>query len=339
MADEKNNTTDQKMALKPLIDESKLVIHTIPDRFKPAKNTGGKNTGMFILLGGGVMLFLMMGALYYFLIYSDRAPSKESASPAEKSEVATPAPVPPAPVSSPSPVDPVATTTEPVASTSASSTIDNYNPEMDLSFASATAATSSEATTTPAEPTPAKGKDTDSDGMTDAEEMLLNTNPELADTDGDNYPDLDELRKLYNPAGRGKVTDANSTIYKRYTDPTYRYYLYLPAVSTPTSFQDGSVLFKVGATDFIKISREEDAGNAVLADWYKENQQLAEIDPALFITKKGWSAIKSADGFIVYLQKVGAVGIYVVNYNHGLNNMIEYPNIFDLAVNSLEIAK
>lgn len=46
----------------------------------------------------------------------------------------------------------------------------------------------------------AEGKDTDGDGLTDAEEQLLGTNPTKVDTDGDGYKDGDEVKNGYDPS-------------------------------------------------------------------------------------------------------------------------------------------
>ncbi len=50
-------------------------------------------------------------------------------------------------------------------------------------------------------------KDSDGDGLADWEEILYNTDPELADTDGDGISDFIEIRNSTDPliAGRGKV--------------------------------------------------------------------------------------------------------------------------------------
>lgn len=47
--------------------------------------------------------------------------------------------------------------------------------------------------------------DSDSDGLTDAEEELYGTDPENPDTDADGYPDGSEVLKGYNPLGSGKM--------------------------------------------------------------------------------------------------------------------------------------
>ena len=45
--------------------------------------------------------------------------------------------------------------------------------------------------------------DFDKDGLSDAEELKIGTNPYAADTDGDGYSDKDEVDKGYNPCGEG----------------------------------------------------------------------------------------------------------------------------------------
>lgn len=45
--------------------------------------------------------------------------------------------------------------------------------------------------------------DFDKDGLFDAEESKIGTNPYIADTDGDSYNDKDEIDKGYNPCGEG----------------------------------------------------------------------------------------------------------------------------------------
>ncbi len=50
-----------------------------------------------------------------------------------------------------------------------------------------------------------KNIDTDGDGLTDYDEVkIYHTNPLKADTDGDGYGDGAELRRGYNPLGPGK---------------------------------------------------------------------------------------------------------------------------------------
>src|SRR3989339_11557 len=47
--------------------------------------------------------------------------------------------------------------------------------------------------------------DTDQDGLSDIEEVILGSNANLKDSDGDGYADLTETLGLYNPAGEGNI--------------------------------------------------------------------------------------------------------------------------------------
>lgn len=54
--------------------------------------------------------------------------------------------------------------------------------------------------------TPAsEDEDTDGDSLSDLEELLYGTDPNLADTDGDGFDDFTEIRNGYNPLGEGKL--------------------------------------------------------------------------------------------------------------------------------------
>lgn len=42
-------------------------------------------------------------------------------------------------------------------------------------------------------------KDSDQDGLTDAQELALGTDPQSVDTDGDGQADLEELQSVHSP--------------------------------------------------------------------------------------------------------------------------------------------
>ena len=53
---------------------------------------------------------------------------------------------------------------------------------------------------------PATPVDSDGDGLTDEQEInTYRTDPQKADTDGDTYPDAEEIKNGYNPLGEGRL--------------------------------------------------------------------------------------------------------------------------------------
>lgn len=92
-----------------------------------------------------------------------------------------------------------ATTTDTLVATS---TIATTSPLGLEAAATATPATSSSVSTAD------RTKDSDSDGLTDYEETnFYQTNPGLADTDGDTFSDGSEVKNGFNPLGAGKMID------------------------------------------------------------------------------------------------------------------------------------
>jgi hypothetical protein len=77
-------------------------------------------------------------------------------------------------------------------------------------------------------PPPAPDRDTDSDGLTDAEELLLGTDIALADSDRDGYADALELQNLYNPAGVAPQRLLDAGLVYEYEHPTQGWKIYLP---------------------------------------------------------------------------------------------------------------
>ncbi|MDZ7798634.1 MAG: hypothetical protein U5L76_03365 [Patescibacteria group bacterium] len=58
-----------------------------------------------------------------------------------------------------------------------------------------------------------KKADTDSDGLSDYEEVYIyKTDPKNKDTDGDGFSDGEEVDKNYNPNGEGQLFNTNSAI-------------------------------------------------------------------------------------------------------------------------------
>ena len=329
------------------------VIHTMPKRFLNASGTSphrAKSMGLIILIGGILVLLIVFALFYYYII------AKDSAAPAAitipDTTTAKESPLPPAKN------EPDATANNPAGNSGAenninepaipTSTIQEF-PDIATSSQTpaGTATTSAEQATAPkpvitippaATSTGglAASVDTDGDGLYDAEEALLATDPNNPDTDGDGYTDLSELLNLYNPAGTGQLI-VNPSI-RKYTNATYGYALYYPiAWSINSAAGDDSIVFQLPGNQFIQIIAQENTGKQSLADWYQATFGVENIADSQQMYKQGWEGIKSPDGLIVYLARPESNYIFTLVYNLGLGDEARYANIFEMMVKSLEL--
>ncbi|MDP2736199.1 MAG: hypothetical protein Q8O59_00220 [bacterium] len=318
-------------ALKETVKADNIAIHVMPGRFRnqPVKQDSAKTMGLLIIIGGAVVLIAASGALYYFLFRKPEVVITE-----EPSLVTENQPV------EPSQTDTEVNQTDEILDTLiATSTVETTLPSSDE------IATTTVATTTPeiapVEPVETDfnlriGADGDNDGLTDIEEILLSTDVNLPDTDGDGYPDGSEVINLYNPAGEGKLT-ANSNI-SIYENKTFVYDLFYPSTwQTTINGGDDSLMFKSGDNQFVQIIVQPNVNKQTLEAWYMEQLGVLTISEAYRVSGSSWQGIKSPDGLNIYLMDNKQSYIFSLTYNPGGGNVLEYTNIFQMMVKSFTL--
>lgn len=317
--------------------EREIVVHAMPERFRSSRAVDAgqaKKTGLLILVVGGLFLVAVAAGFYYFLFVFEPAkapPAGQAASgtgePApEKTETAVPIEKAIEFIPESGPVSP-----------SAALDLAPVVPAV----ATSVAATSSEPLVTPAELV--RAADSDGDGLADPEEALLGTNPAAADSDGDGYSDLAELNSFYNPAGPGKLAQGGRI--KQYNNQTYNYYALAPASWAESSTGGYSTIFTAPDNQFFQIDVQPNVRKQSIADWYKE-QFGADFVPADRLIdhndlngRLNWLGVKNEDGLTVYLTDTSLNSIITLNYNLGLGNRLDYPEIFNLLINGFYLGK
>lgn len=170
--------------------------------------------------------------------------------------------------------------------------------------------------------------DTDADGLTDREELLLGTNVSSADTDEDTYDDRTELMNDYSPLGAGqKIAEAN--LVASYTNPTYGYSVAYPRAWLANSLDttNKQVLFISDTEEFFEILVEENPLNTPIAEWYRaQSPSLANAALSATIID-GVPAVWSADGLTLYAGRDGLV--YILTYNKGTLDAVNWPAMFE----------
>lgn len=179
------------------------------------------------------------------------------------------------------------------------------------------------------------GEDRDNDGLTDAEEDLLGTNKDLADSDNDSYVDVEELQNLYNPAGSDKLVDSPKI--SSYLDPINHYSLLYPNTWQKTIPQQDSVMWQSADNQFIQIVIMPNQAGQAVDGWYKKTFSQSALSDDALVSGKTWQGVKSEDGLYYYLQGLSGNAILIIQYYPGPAHLLNYPAVFSAMVASLII--
>ncbi|OGF27813.1 hypothetical protein A2331_06935 [Candidatus Falkowbacteria bacterium RIFOXYB2_FULL_34_18] len=329
------------------LKEEDIVIHTMPKIFSSVfgVNKSGekaKSVGLFVLIGGIFLLICVLGFFYYFLTKGEKITINEQGL-LEITKNVQPATtgkdqeLTPKEISSASQVIPEKNQQEvsKILEEKATSTLEilesnTENPQI------TTSTPPQKATSTIPKTQNRIVVDTDQDGLSDIEEVILGSNANLKDSDGDGYADLTETLGLYNPAGEGNIL-VNSSI-EKYTNSKYKYSLYYSSFwPIETMGGEESIMFKLNNNQFINIIIEPNEDQLNINEWYQKQFNNILIKPEQVVSKKGWTGIKSDDGLIVYLMHPMSNNIFVLSYNLGLEATENYKNIFKMMIESLRL--
>lgn len=301
-----------------------VIIHTMPQRFRfeYLKVKQAKTTGIFII-GGGILFFLFASVFLYYYFFEIQ-PNMSESKIKETEEQNKTVPV----------VQPIIEEKTEIATTTATTT-PTLLPETE-STASTTVASSTEQSTESGTVIYETSLDTDMDGLSDKEELLLGTNPNNKDSDGDSYEDRSEATKFYNPAGTGRLWE-NPAI-KLYENKAYGYTLLYPnSWTVSNNGGEDSVMFKSADDNFFQVIVQPNTGNQKIEDWYKEQFNTDSIPEGNRVSTKNWYGVKSLDGLNVYLTDINKKFIFTVSYNPRVNKSLDYRTLFYIAVVSLTV--
>ncbi len=171
--------------------------------------------------------------------------------------------------------------------------------------------------------------DTDGDGLTDKEENLIGTSSYVKDSDEDGYNDLEEIQNNYSPISPEGGLLSESGIFSEYTNETYGYKVSYPSSWLADSLDQSNkqVLFISETEEFFEILVQENPLNTPIVDWYRDQSpSLKSVDLDVMIIDSR-PAVWSIDRLTLYTSKDGL--IYIITYNKGTLNNINWPNMFE----------
>jgi hypothetical protein len=185
-----------------------------------------------------------------------------------------------------------------------------------------------------------QGLDTDSDGLTDVEELLYGTDFRNPDTDADSFLDGNEVFHRYDPIGYAPSTllDTGSVeIYSALGVPTYEVY-YPSTWTAQDSFDPGTgmtseVTFASRTGSVIGISTFTPSPEADIVFSHVDLGKALDIVEFFQSTsKEGYTVYSSQDKLTSYLYGEG--DIFQFRYDLEREKTIEYLQTFQMMVNS-----
>jgi len=186
----------------------------------------------------------------------------------------------------------------------------------------------------------AMSRDSDSDLLTDTEEVLWGSDPLNSDTDGDGYNDGAEIQNFYNPniAGVGTSKLDQSDLVELYPNSEYGYSIYYPASwrLRESEVEDGGVMFITNTNEFVQVIIEENSAEFLTAkSWFLAQNPDINEENLEEVLIGNWSGIKHPDGLKVYL--IYNDYIYTLVMNIGLEIELNYKTTFDMMVNNFRL--
>lgn len=180
------------------------------------------------------------------------------------------------------------------------------------------------------------GRDTDSDGLTDAEELLYHTSSKKPDTDSDGFLDGNEVFHGYDPNAAAPAKLSDSDIVKLFQADSYS--LYFPTAWTATlDAKTNGVVFTIPSGETITLSWEEKTEGIELAQWFSGVNPGADIKVAAGLTKQNFPFLTTEDQMTYYIDIGNQVAI--LNYQNTVKSTVDYLATFEMMMNSLKYAE
>ena len=330
----KQKKQGEKVAAKTA--ESKVVIHTMPNKFRNADSPNQKS-GKFLNIAIFTVILLIVGSssLYFFkdYIFPDGIPFLNKNTNNEKNNN----------------INNSNAIINDNNSNSNASLNRNYNINTNINAnTNANTNTNINANTnantninTSIERVPI-ALDSDKDTMPNIEELIYKTDMHNQDSDGDGYMDGQEVANLYNPLTGDLSKIADSNLVKQYLNPKHSYTFIYPATWNIISIDNNrktSVISPEG--EFIEIMLLDNPYGYAAEDWYLEQIPMEYKHKVEKIWANSFRGVKSLDGMSVYLTLISGdrFFIYSISYIVGSRTQISFPSTFQMLSRSFDIKK
>ncbi|MEK7094740.1 MAG: hypothetical protein AAB886_01365 [Patescibacteria group bacterium] len=180
------------------------------------------------------------------------------------------------------------------------------------------------------------GRDSDSDGLTDVEEVLYGTIATRPDTDADGFLDGNEVFHLYHPNGQAPQTLLDTGFVTWLSMVSFNYRVQAPKRWTQKVNEERKELFVTSPTgESFQIVKASITGSDSIEQWYAAQSEVASAPLEPFRTKQGFEGAWTPDHLTGYVR-FADTELLIFTYQLGQARRVEYRQTFEMFLNSLE---
>lgn len=304
---------------KPVLPVSENTSPTNkPTLQKPPVRPPQKNK-MFLVGAIVVLLLLIGGGVYYFFFFS-KTPAVEN--------------FPSVPTSTPFEASPVVILPTPTASTSFNEIL------VPTTTPSSTPVVRGGGVLTLPHLSYPSAKDDDADSLTNLEEEIFQTDPEVWDTDNDGYYDGREVANLYNPKGIAPQKIIDSGLVREYINPIYQYRFYYPPSwrVDPVTDDLKDILISANTGDYFEIRVFPKEESVSFQEWFSASLPAESFSSFSLIQNRFQVPFyKSQNNQAAFFETPKA--IYSVVYFYGEEEKNAFPHLMEVLMQSFRPTK
>ena len=184
---------------------------------------------------------------------------------------------------------------------------------------------------------PVSGADTDSDGLSNVEELMYGTDFRNPDSDGDTFLDGNEVFHRFDPRGLAPSTLLDTGAVRVLASADLPFTVFYPTtwnpVSTPAALR---VAFRSTTGAGVNLLWQDKTAETTLSSWYESqvgDVPVSRLQPTS--TKEGYPALIGLDERVMYVD--AGTRVYTFIYDLGDAKSIEFLQTFKMMVNSFKL--
>ncbi len=183
---------------------------------------------------------------------------------------------------------------------------------------------------------PPDGLDLDSDGLTDSEEVVFGSNPQLPDTDGDGYLDANEVFNLYAPVVRAPSILLTQAMMQTVSSTVGWQALAPKAWTVERSQESSDVVIRVPSGEVFVLKIEPNPTKQDIRAWVAQSRG-SRVDQVVELrsNKYGLPFYLGPDRLTAFIPWDDRV--LSVSYQLGMQVFVNYRTTFGMLLNSLRL--